>query len=144
MLDKNDLRLGNLVNFYLDMNKKTPVNSYHQGIITSLVDNGAVIDSKYNVKYCNLEGAPLTGELLIKFGFDKGSIMEEPIKLDTYTIEINRFIVFISYPHEDNNWYIGIEDNSNYYRNFTGFLKNIHELQNILYEVVKYELNIKN
>lgn len=74
-MEANELRIKNRVNYYIG-------TSFSQGVISSLGKSKAVIHGTYQsfggtngvqseIKYCNLDGIPLTEEWLIKFGFKK-------------------------------------------------------------------------
>ena len=68
MIDKKELRLGNIVNY--SVNNIEGGVTIERGVITALTQNKAIINGK-SIKYCNLLPLYLDEKILDSLGFKK-------------------------------------------------------------------------
>ena len=126
MIQANELRIGNLVNF---------------GDSTLIVDINVLKDlDVYNQH--KIEPIPLTEEWLVKLGFEKRKDKTPKIALDIVCVWNKKQFFFF---YESKNNLIAIDFlNSDYFGTKTTEIQYVHQLQNLYFALTGEELTIKN
>jgi hypothetical protein len=121
MINKNELRLGNIVNY------SDGKGGYFSGTVTAINPNKATVN-KESIKYENLYPIKLTEEVLVKYGFGietKGKLFS-PL-FDTHAI-------YLCYEESKDSYY----NDLNIFDSVT--LLSLHQLQNYIYSLFQEEL----
>jgi len=143
-MDKKELKIGNLVNcWYLDNGQSI---DYAENSKMMIDGNGKFVPMKiatienhlamgyYKDKYIgncysNLEPIPITDELLLKSGFNRGTYESLFIRLDEYSLVLTRSC-FSS--KEEGEWFTSIKS----YDQQCTFMKSYyHQIQNLYFEL---------
>lgn len=136
-MKSNELRIGSLVNYNIG-------KSYNQGIISSLVKKSAIIHGKYQsfggtngfqseIKYCNIDGIPLTAVWLISLGF-------EDKQRGFFSIKAGSTFLRLTPPQFMGEWqteYCWVYDDFKFTE-----VKYVHQLQNLYFCLTGNELKI--
>jgi hypothetical protein len=129
-IDPKELRIGNLVNHNgqiitvkniseYGINKEDVVDKYHEA------GSGA-----YRIiRYKDIQPILLTEKILKKSGFKNGEF-----ELDNYSGAVLKFLPFCGI--------LRLVDRTGFFLTHNG-LKNVHDLQNIFYDLNGYEIEIK-
>lgn len=139
MIDKNKLRLGNIVNY--SVNNIEGGVTIERGAITALTQNKAIVNGK-SIKYCNLLPLYFDEKILDSLGFEHDTHLFGDFKykfrfkdtsISLYTDTKSSDDRIISYYLEEN------------YVNESELLTEIvcnslHELQNCFFDITKREL----
>jgi hypothetical protein len=115
----NEVRVGNRVLFAEDGT---------EFIVTDIVGSGLNVKNEEEntwIEADQFEGIPLTGEWLLKFGFDEHAI-------GYYNKD---FVIFLSYANTGLHQYR--------LRDFNTIIKYVHQLQNLYFALTGEELTIK-
>lgn len=118
MIDKKDLRIGNWVDIFTDLNM-----AGKKSVRTGAIRDGAELDKK------EFEGIPLTPEILEKCGF---------IKSETNEFYVNNALWLEATPLVTPIYC----DGTGFKRYIGRHIKYVHQLQNLYYALTGEELEI--
>lgn len=138
MINKNDLRIGNIVNY--GINQKEGGITLNRGVITALTENKAIVNN-IAIKYCNLYPIPFTETMLSLIGFYHDATL---IGVIQNTFRYKNSSVVLNVTNSITNQITAYE---NIYKEYVESIIQIncnylHELQNCYYFITKTELEI--
>lgn len=142
MIHTRELRIGNYVSI-LDRGKIEP--HYITTKITQILHNEVKTEyHKYTDSCLCINPVPLTEDILLKCGFEKGHSMDL-ICDDCFTMPILTpdMLVDVFKNKSENSWYVHIDDEACCSVGYAKDIQYLHEFQNIFCNLTKTELNVQ-
>ena len=140
MINKEDLRIGNIVNY--GINQKEGGITLNRGVITALTENKAIVNN-IAIKYCNLYPITFNETMLNLIGFYHDATLIGVIK---NTFRYKNSSIALNVINSIANQITAYE---NIYKEYVESIIQIncnylHELQNCYYFIAKTELELNN